>query len=44
MINNFSLLFSVVAVFYVAIRAAFLDRSTPWFGSATAAEPGRKQP
>ncbi len=32
MINNLSLLFSICAVFYVAIRAAMLDRKLPWFG------------
>ena len=35
MINNISLLVSVVAVFYVAIRAAMLDRKRPWFSEPT---------
>ena len=34
MINNLSILLSVVGVFYVAIRAAVLDRTTPWFQAA----------
>ena len=31
MINNFSLLFSILAVVFVVIRAAMLDRMLPWF-------------
>ncbi len=34
MINNLALLISVVSVFYVAIRAAMLDRKLPWFAPA----------
>ncbi len=31
MINNLSILFSIVGVFFVVVRAALLDRTTPWF-------------
>ena len=31
MINNFSLMFSVVAVCFVVVRAGMLDRMLPWF-------------
>ncbi len=35
MINNFSILFSIVAVFWVGFRAIVLDRKVPWFGTAS---------
>ena len=31
MINNLSILASIVMVFYVAVRAAMLNRTLPWF-------------
>lgn len=31
MINSFSLLFSLVAVCFVVIRAAVLDKTLPWY-------------
>ena len=37
MINNASIVFSIVAVFWVGFRAIVLDRTLPWFGDA----PGR---
>lgn len=35
MINNLSILFSIVAVFWVGFRAVVLDRKLPWFGAAS---------
>ncbi len=34
MINNLSLLVSLLCVFYVAVRASMLDRITPWYSPA----------
>ena len=31
MINNLSLLFSIIAVGFVVVRASMLDRVLPWF-------------
>ena len=38
MINNLCILFSLVMVVYVAVRASVLDAKRPWFQKATAVE------
>ena len=41
MINTLSILFSLLAVCFVVIRAAMLDRTLPWF--TTPPKPGPAQ-
>ena len=38
MINNLSILFSLVTVVYVVVRASMLDAKQPWFPKATPPE------
>ncbi len=47
MIDTLSILFSLAAVILVVIRAAVLDRTTPWFQTPRpehAERPGRPNP
>lgn len=39
MINTLSLLFSLVAVGFIVVRAAMLDKMLPWFKPAPASSP-----
>ena len=38
MINNLSILFSLVTVVYVIVRASMLDAKQPWFPKAVPSE------